>query len=109
MEARFASVADFERKIISEQVKLFLLCSPHNPVCRVWTEEELRRLRDICRAHGIYVVSDEIHCNFAFPEHPHHTFLTAVPEAEQFQRVVPACPRQTLEQALTQLERAVNG
>lgn len=73
---------DLKEKIVSENVKVFLLCSPHNPVCRVWTEEELRKLGDICKANGVYVVSDEIHCDFAFPEHPHHTFLAAVPELE---------------------------
>lgn len=76
--------ADFERKIVEEQVKLFLLCSPHNPVGRVWTPEELRQLGDICKRHHVFVVSDEIHCDFAFPEHPHHSFLSVNPElAEQ--------------------------
>ena len=71
---------DFEEKIVREQVRLFILCSPHNPVCRVWTEEELRRLGEICARHGVYVASDEIHCDFAFPEHPHTVFAKAVPE-----------------------------
>lgn len=61
---------DFERKIAEQNVKLFILCSPHNPVGRVWTAEELRRLGEICHKHGAYVVSDEIHCDFAFPGHP---------------------------------------
>ena len=65
---------DFENKITSNHVKLFLLCSPHNPVGRVWTKEELRRMGEICRRYGVCVVSDEIHCDFAFPEHPHHVF-----------------------------------
>ena len=72
--------ADFESKIVANQVKLFILCSPHNPVCRVWTREELARMGRICQAHGVYVVSDEIHCDFAFPEHPHTVFLNACPE-----------------------------
>lgn len=71
---------DFENKIASNRVKLFILCSPHNPVGRVWTKEELRRMGEICRRHGVFVVSDEIHCDFAFPEHPHHVFVEAVPE-----------------------------
>lgn len=76
--------ADFERRIVEENVKLFILCSPHNPVGRVWRLEELRRLGGICQKHGVYVVSDEIHCDFAFPEHPHTIFLSANPElAEQ--------------------------
>ncbi len=71
---------DFERKIVEQNVKLFILCSPHNPVGRVWTLEELRHLGQICQKHGLYVVSDEIHCDFAFSEHPHHSFPRAVPE-----------------------------
>lgn len=71
---------DFEQKILNEQVKLFLLCSPHNPVGRVWTQGELRRLGEICQRHGVFVISDEIHCDFAFPAHPHHMFLTVNPE-----------------------------
>ena len=40
---------------------MYILCNPHNPVGRVWTQEELRRLLQICRRHGVLVVSDEIH------------------------------------------------
>lgn len=72
--------ADFEEKILANHVKLFILCSPHNPICRVWTAEELKRMGDICRRHGVTVVSDEIHCDFAFPEHPHTPFVKACPE-----------------------------
>lgn len=71
---------DFERKIVEREVKLFLLCSPHNPVGRVWSLEELQQIGRICREHNVYVVSDEIHCDFAFEEHPHHIFLAANPE-----------------------------
>ena len=71
---------DFERKLVEEKVRLFLLCSPHNPVGRVWTREELRRLGGLCQKHGVWVVSDEIHCDFTYPGHPHHIFPKAVPE-----------------------------
>lgn len=57
---------DFEKKIIEERIKLFFLCSPHNPVGRVWTEEELIRIGDICVKHHVIVVSDEIHQDFVF-------------------------------------------
>jgi cystathionine beta-lyase len=70
---------DFEEKITQNGVKLFILCSPHNPVGRVWTREELQKLGDICQRHGVFVVSDEIHCDFAFPEHPHTVFAAAAP------------------------------
>lgn len=86
--------ADFERKAAKEHVKLFILCSPHNPIGRVWTVEELRRLGDICRKHGIYVVSDEIHCDFTLPGHPHHVFLDAVPELTE-RAIVCTAPSKT--------------
>lgn len=46
---------------------LMLLCNPHNPSGRIWSEEELHRVADICRRHGVRVVSDEIHCELAMP------------------------------------------
>ena len=72
---------DFERKIIEHGVKLFLLCSPHNPGGRVWTREELTRMGDICLRHGVIVVSDEIHADFVF-KGTHTVFSTIRPEFE---------------------------
>ena len=57
---------DFEKKIVEENVKLFFLCNPHNPVGRVWSAEELEKLGDICVKNGVTVVSDEIHQDFVF-------------------------------------------
>lgn len=57
---------DFERKLVEEKIKMFILCSPHNPVGRVWTGEELCRLGDLCVKHHVLVVSDEIHADFVF-------------------------------------------
>lgn len=54
--------------------KLLLLCSPHNPTGRVWTEKELSRVADICRRHGVLVFSDEIHADFVFAPHRHSVF-----------------------------------
>ena len=64
---------DFEEKIISEKIKLFFLCNPHNPVGRVWSRDELTRLGDICYKHHVIVVSDEIHADFVF-RGKHHVF-----------------------------------
>ena len=58
--------ADFEKKIAEEEVKLFFLCNPHNPVGRVWTKEELETIGDICCRHHVIVVCDEIHADFVF-------------------------------------------
>lgn len=57
---------DFEQKVKENHVKLFLLCSPHNPVGRVWTKEELSRIAEICKKYDVIVVSDEIHQDFVF-------------------------------------------
>lgn len=68
--------ADFEKKIIENDVKLFLLCNPHNPVGRVWTKEELEKVGDICLKHNVLVVSDEIHSDFVFKGQ--HQVFTAI-------------------------------
>lgn len=57
---------DFEQKITENDVKAFILCSPHNPVGRVWKREELARLLEICRRHHVFVISDEIHHDLTF-------------------------------------------
>lgn len=57
---------DFEEKIVSENVRLFLLCSPHNPIGRVWSRQELETIGDICLKHHVTVVSDEIHSDFVW-------------------------------------------
>ena len=64
-------LADFERKLTEEHVKVFLLCSPHNPVGRVWRREELAAMLELCRVHGVYVISDEIHHDFTHGGHKH--------------------------------------
>lgn len=85
---------DFEKKIVENDVKLYILCSPHNPVCRVWTAEELQTLGAICKKHGVTVISDEIHCDFAFPEHPHVPFVKACPEMKD-QTIICTAPSKT--------------
>jgi cystathionine beta-lyase len=67
----------FEKQLIEKNVKLFLFCSPHNPVGRVWTEDELRTLTSLCIKHGCLIVSDEIHCDFVYENH-RHTILTSL-------------------------------
>ncbi|MBQ1378182.1 MAG: pyridoxal phosphate-dependent aminotransferase [Lachnospiraceae bacterium] len=60
-------------KLAEDGASMLLLCSPHNPVCRVWTYEELQALADICRRYGIIVVSDEIHWDLILGDKPHVT------------------------------------
>ena len=73
---------EFECKIIENQVKLFILCNPHNPVGRVWTKEELIKLGDICLKHHVMVVSDEIHQDFIYEGYKHEVFMNLKKEYE---------------------------
>ena len=74
---------DFEKKIVENKVKAFILCSPHNPVGRVWTRAELERMGDICLKHGVFVISDEIHADFTQKGHTHLIFPTVKREFEK--------------------------
>jgi cysteine-S-conjugate beta-lyase len=67
---------DFEKKIVDNGVKLFVLCSPHNPVGRVWTREELQGMGDICLKHNVLVVADEIHHDLIFKDKKHIPFAS---------------------------------
>lgn len=93
---------DFEKKIIDNNVKLFILCSPHNPVSRVWTKEELQKLGEICLKHNVYVVADEIHCDFVFEGSKHHIFIDAVPEMKD-RTIICTAPSKTFNIAGMQL------
>lgn len=57
---------DFENKIKKYKIKLYFLCSPHNPVGRVWTKEELDKIIKICKENNVIIVSDEIHSDFVW-------------------------------------------
>ncbi|MBR0051985.1 MAG: aminotransferase class I/II-fold pyridoxal phosphate-dependent enzyme, partial [Firmicutes bacterium] len=54
---------DFEAKAADPKAKLLMLCNPHNPTGYIWTEEELKRIGEICAKHDLWIVSDEIHCD----------------------------------------------
>ncbi|MFT8649041.1 MAG: MalY/PatB family protein [Bifidobacterium psychraerophilum] len=67
---------DLERKASEPRCTAMILCNPHNPVGRVWSAEELRRLADICVRHGVTILADEIHADFAYPGHEVTMFST---------------------------------
>lgn len=60
----FIDYDEFETKCADPKVKAFLLCNPHNPAGRVWSADELRKMGEICQRHGVFVIADEIHCEF---------------------------------------------
>ena len=69
---------DFESKV--KQAKLFILCSPHNPVGRVWTKKELTRMGEICLKHGTIIIADEIWQDLIYAPHQHQVFTALAPE-----------------------------
>ncbi|SHL08522.1 MULTISPECIES: MalY/PatB family protein [unclassified Fibrobacter] len=95
---------DFERKIVENNVKLFLLCSPHNPVCRVWTREELLRVGEICLKHNVFVVADEIHNDFVFEGT--HTVFASLGEKFADNSITVTSPTKTFNLAGLQIAHA---
>ena len=63
---------DFENKIKENNVKVYILCSPHNPVGRVWTKQELLSIAKICIKNNVIIISDEIHSDFIYDNYKHH-------------------------------------
>jgi len=74
---------DFEEKAKDPLTKMFILCSPHNPVGRVWTEKELRKLGDICLENGVIIISDEIHNDLILSGYKHTLFSTISDDFEK--------------------------
>lgn len=74
---------DLEEKAKDESTKILLMCSPHNPVGRVWTEDELKRIGEICIRNNVLIVSDEIHFDFIFPGYKHTVFANISEEFAQ--------------------------
>ncbi len=84
-------LAGLER-LAKNGASMLLLCSPHNPVCRVWTREELQALADICRRYGVIVVSDEIHWDLILGDRPHVT-MGSFPELYEQLIVCTSCSK----------------
>lgn len=74
---------DFEQleSLIDKDCKMLILSNPHNPGGIVWEKEALVKLAQICSAHGILVISDEIHAEMTYPQFRHHPFATVSEEA----------------------------
>ena len=71
---------DIEKKF-KEGVSIYILCSPHNPVGRVWKEEELKRLSSLCKQYGVLIISDEIHYDIVYPGYRHLSILNVDEDA----------------------------
>ncbi|NOP35783.1 aminotransferase class I/II-fold pyridoxal phosphate-dependent enzyme, partial [Klebsiella pneumoniae] len=65
-----------EKDLVEEEVKLYILCNPHNPGGRVWEKEVLEKIGQLCQKHGVLLVSDEIHQDLTLFGHKHQSFNT---------------------------------
>lgn len=97
---------DFEAKIVSENVKMFILCSPHNPGGRVWKKEELQRISEICLKHNVLVVSDEIHSDIVF-EGSRHTVYGSLSEAAAENSIICTAPSKSFNLAGLQFSNII--
>lgn len=73
-----------EKELVEEDVKLYILCNPHNPGGRVWEKEVLEKIGHLCKKHGVLLVSDEIHQDLALFGHKHQSFNTIDPAFKDF-------------------------
>lgn len=75
-------ISDLEIKISdpTNKIKVFILCNPHNPTGRVWTQEELTALAQLCLKHDVWIISDEVHCDLLRVGEKHTPLMSLFPE-----------------------------
>ncbi len=96
---------DLERKIDSK-TKLLILCSPHNPVGRVWTKEELSKLAEICLKNNIKIISDEIHFDIVYKDSK-HTVLANISDEIMDNSIICTAPSKTFNIAGIQVSNII--
>ncbi|WP_163469940.1 MalY/PatB family protein [Fusobacterium sp. IOR10] len=76
---------DFDNleKVVTEKTKIFMLCNPHNPTGRVFSNGELLKIVEFCKKYDLYIISDEIHCDLTFPSKKHIPICSVSKEAEE--------------------------
>ena len=77
-----------ERDIVDNEVKIYVLCNPHNPGGRVWEEDVLEKIGRLCQKYGVLVVSDEIHQDLTLFGHEHQSFNTVSPDFKDFSLIL---------------------
>ncbi|QQZ09281.1 MalY/PatB family protein [Heyndrickxia vini] len=85
---------DLEKKASHPKAKVLILCSPHNPVGRAWTEDELAKVADICLKHNVWIISDEMHGDLVYKGKQHHPLFSIHPEIKQ-SSILCAAPSKT--------------
>lgn len=98
--------SELERIAQDSRTKLMFLCSPHNPVGRVWTKQELQRLGEICLRNNVLVISDEIHSDLIYPPNYHIPF-NKISEEFKMNSIVCTSPSKTFNLAGLQLSNII--
>lgn len=98
---------DLERKLSDPKVKLFILCSPHNPVGRVWDQDELIRLGDLCITHNVLMVSDEIHSDLIINSNLRHIPFGSLKEEFSTNSITCYAPSKTFNLAGLQVSATI--
>ena len=80
----------FEKAIVENDVKMFILCNPYNPIGKVWKEDELKQIGEICKKHDVLVIVDEIHEDFVYGDHVHIPFYNVDESYKEFSVVLTA-------------------
>lgn len=96
----------FEKNMIDNDVKLFILCNPHNPIGKVWTRDELYQIGTICQKHHVKVISDEIHMDFVYKGYEHVSFYNVDPSFKDFTMICTA-PSKTFNLAALQTSNII--
>ncbi|MGE8204899.1 MalY/PatB family protein [Heyndrickxia sp. NPDC080065] len=86
--------SDLEKKASDPKAKVMILCSPHNPVGRVWTEDELSRVAEICLKHDVWIISDEMHGDLVYKGNRHYPLFSVHPEIKN-RAILCAAPSKT--------------
>lgn len=80
----------FEKAIVENDVKMFILCNPYNPIGKVWKEDELKQIGEICKKHDVLVIVDEIHEDFVYGDHVHIPFYNVDESYKEFSVILTA-------------------
>ena len=96
----------FEQQIVQNNVKMFILCHPHNPIGRVWSRNELYQIGMICKKHHVYVVSDEIHMDFVYGDNQHIAFYNVDQSFKDF-TIICTSPSKTFNLAALQTSNII--
>ncbi len=96
----------FEKTIIDNDIKMFILCNPHNPIGKVWTKDELYQIGTICQKHHVIIVSDEIHMDFVYKVNKHIPFYNVDESFKDFS-VICTAPSKTFNLAALQTSNII--